>query len=74
MLRPSPLAWFARHARSLVRAAFADDGMLFLGIFVITVLVNGVVTILIIEWLQSMGLWHVPLGRPGRSEAGALLA
>lgn len=74
MPRRTPLARFARRARSLIRATLADDGMVFLGLFVVTVIVNGLVTILIIEWLQSMGLWQVPLGRPGRSEVAAPLA
>jgi hypothetical protein len=64
----SLLAALARHVGELVRRALANDWVIVIGLLLGTIVVNGVVAFLIIGWLQSMGLWDVPLGRLPRSD------
>jgi hypothetical protein len=63
----SLLAALARHVRELVRVALANDWVIVIGLIVGTIVVNGIIALLIIGLLQSMGLWDVPLGRLTRS-------
>jgi hypothetical protein len=65
----SLLAALARHIRELVRVALANDWVIVIGLIVGTLVVNGIIALLIIGWLQSMGLWDVPLGRLTRSDS-----
>lgn len=64
----SLLSALARHTRRLVRAALANDWVIVIGLFAVTILVNGIIALLIIGWLQSVGLWDVTLSRLPRSD------
>jgi hypothetical protein len=68
MTSRSLLAALARYVRELVRRALANDWVIVIGLLVGTIVVNGIIALLIIGWLQSMGLWDVPLGRLPRSD------
>ncbi len=46
-----------QQARHYVRRALDDDAVLVIGLFAGCVLVNGILAILLIELLQSLGLW-----------------
>ena len=68
MPSPSFLAALARRVRELVRQALANDWVIVIGLMLGTIVINGIIAILIIGWLQSMGLWDVPLSRLPRSD------
>lgn len=54
------IGWVARVNRRVMfhlRRARNDDAVIFIGLFVTCVLVNGILAILLIEMLQALGRW-----------------
>ncbi len=49
---------------ALLRSARDDDALVLIGLFVGSVLVNGIVAIVLIGWLQALGIWGPEAAMP----------